>query len=192
MKNKLLLLSAFILIALNPNAFAQKKNLLLNGGFEEGINRWLGERKIETIDGNKVAVVEAGDSRKDFHQAFTGRGLKSVDIKLRYKPAKDYKGSGFTIIVYAYVSNDYISDEVTSFKIPISKNNDEWKDVKVKYDRFNKMISQYTFKVEMAKGKGKIYFDDISVTESEEGKESSADPGKNKPANNQEQAEDLH
>jgi hypothetical protein len=165
MKKTLLSFSALLLIFFNLNVFAQK-NLLLNGGFEEGINRWLGDRKVESMDGNKVAVIHAENSTNTIYQAFNGKGIQSVDVKLRYKTSSDFTGESFQIIIFGEVptSNE---DRTSHFTVSIPPNKDGWNEIKVRFDDFRKSVTQYSFKLEVPKSKGTIYFDDIVMTPGE-------------------------
>jgi hypothetical protein len=139
-------------------------NLIGNGDFSAGIGKWIGDRKIETIDGNQVAVIEAGSNTKKFQQSFNGRGLKAVEITLRYKASEDYKGKGFQLQIFREGADmdDWTFRNVTFDKLKSGETKSDWKTLKWTFNKF-KRDGYYSLKIEAQPGQGKLYFDDILV-----------------------------
>jgi hypothetical protein len=147
---------------------AEQENLLRNGNFNEGIAVWLGDRKIEEDDGNKVAVVLLEESRdlgkkrsKSFRQSIRRSGTKEVQTTFRYKASQDYKGQGFEVRLYVE-GEGYDADHWRYFKVKPAKKG-EWLKFKGNFNKFNKRGS-YRFEIVVSPGEGKLYFDDFVMT----------------------------
>jgi hypothetical protein len=155
---------AFIYSATASLSAEKEASLIKNGDFEDGMRRWTGPVLIETIDGNKVAAITAGPSKKILRQGFNRGVTKSVTIKFRYMASEDFKGKKFTL----QVDTDDVDTGTSSTwkEIPIKKKG-QWKTESMDFDRFKKLGSP-SLCIIVDSGKGKIYFDDFSVVPSKD------------------------
>jgi len=142
---------ALMLSMFCPVVFSQE-NILRNGTFDEGYAKWTGDRKIETMETNKVAVIEAGYIKKKFQQSFSTHGLDAFKISFRYLASSDYKGKGFEVQVFQEKAND--GTHWTYKTVQIEKNG-VWKEFNWKFDRFDQK-GDYYLKIEVSPGKGKL------------------------------------
>src|SRR3954466_1439969 len=87
---------AALLLSLVPSGAADTSgNLIINGGFEAGMQIWKGDGKIVLLpEGNRVCEIEASKSRmKDIKQEFHMKQLQQVEIIFRARSIK-YNGPG--------------------------------------------------------------------------------------------------
>ena len=137
------------------------ENLINNGDFEKGSNRWSGDKKIvyETEErANKICKVELEDDEDhSFYQKIVLQEPKDLILRFKIKKSADYKGSDEIGIRF----KEEHASMSTSRMIP---DNNEWNEIEFKYTNFRdaKRI-QIIFTVK--RGTGTLYFDDIEITE---------------------------
>lgn len=141
------------------------QNLLQNGDFGLGSYRWGGDAKSGVIESNKCLYLEANkESYRETKQDITMPKSPSLEVKLRFRVPKDSEKTGFEI---QFVKKDADpSDAILDRNSFSFHKKDEWKEISwvLKTPNYGKKVE---FKLTIGSGKGKIYFDDISITPSD-------------------------
>lgn len=82
--------------ALAPVLCFAEENLVKDGGMDSSTG-WSGDRKFETVDENRVLVLESERNRSaDVSTEVNTRDLSDLVISFRYRSA-DYDGSGLRL-----------------------------------------------------------------------------------------------
>ena len=148
-------LPIYIIILTCLSIAAAGKNLLINGDFEKGRNRWSGDLELSMEGDNKICKLELEDDEDvSFYQKISILDVKEITLRYKVKTSADYKGEGIGLRF------ESTGTMVTSRQAP---NDNEWHLVKLTYSNsYNWKRIKVIFIAK--KGVGTIYFDDIEVT----------------------------
>jgi hypothetical protein len=152
-----------LLLALLNSVIAAGENkvLIKNGNFDNGLVGWTGRAKTEEIDGNKVAVVEAGPSQRLLSQKVRVRSAKRANLQFRYQFSEDFKGKGFQVRMMRDEGDD--GENWTYYDVKAdAKSKGKWKNFKGHLTGFD-MSSDNTFEILVYSGSGKVLFDDFNL-----------------------------
>ncbi len=141
------------------DAFAATGSMVLNGGFEAGIQFWKGDGKIVTLaDGNKIFEVAASKSRmKDLSQDFKMGELQEVEIVFRAR-SLNYNGPGIRIAVRVPGGGSMLFNK----RLP---EDGSWADVQVRYTRTTAREDRRTLIISTLLGAGEVQIDNVEVRE---------------------------
>lgn len=146
-------------------AAMEMKNILLNGDFTSGSMRWSGG-KLYTDNGNKCVYIELKKEEEFYlNQTFRSPAASpttpNLEIKFRYKTTPDYEGNFEVDLKQPNPEEE--NDRIIIAKGFSPKPNTDWKNVTwvIKALPPGKN-SKFEFKIKS--GKGRIYFDDVSLT----------------------------
>jgi len=145
----------FALLGLTAHA-QDGGNLIMNGGFEAGIQFWKGDGKIERLpDGGRVCEIEAARNRlKDITQEFRMKGVTQVEIVFRARSLK-YTGTALRISVHQPGGGSIIYNR----DLP---SDGSWKDFRLNYLRPNAEERRELIIATMV-GTGTVQIDDVEV-----------------------------
>lgn len=131
-------------------------NLIMNGGFEAGIQFWKGDGKVERLpDGGRVCEIEAARNRlKDITQEFRMKGVTQVEIVFRARAMK-YTGAALRISVHQPGGGSIIYNR----DLPPDGS---WKDFRLNYLRPNVEERRELIIATMV-GTGAVQIDDVEV-----------------------------
>ncbi|MCA1659462.1 MAG: hypothetical protein LC642_02815 [Verrucomicrobiaceae bacterium] len=143
-----------LLFALLVPVIVFAENLFTNSSMDT-TGGWQGDRRFETIEDNKVAVLEAKKNRTvSFSQDVDTRNATDLVLKLRYKTA-DYAGRGLQLRGSRPGSGSTISTRQL-------KADDQWHDMTWAFSEVRKS-NRVKFEIELLEGTGKVFFDDVTV-----------------------------
>jgi hypothetical protein len=148
---------ALLFALLSLTAQAQNGgNLIMNGGFEAGIQFWKGDGKVERLpDGGRVCEIEAARNRlKDITQEFRMKGMTQVEIVFRARAIK-YTGAALRISVHQPGGGSIIYNR----DLPPDGS---WKDFRLNYLRPNAEERRELIIATMV-GTGSVQIDDVEV-----------------------------
>ncbi|MBA2436246.1 MAG: hypothetical protein H0V54_14410 [Chthoniobacterales bacterium] len=142
----------YLLIVVLIPTLGLAENLFRNSDMETGA-AWSGDRRIETVDENKVMVMEAKKSRTvSCHQDAATRGQKDLILKFRYR-TKDYHGRGLQL-------RGARQNDSSTFRTINLKADDQWHDFEWPFSEI-RGSSKIRFSFELLEGEGKVFLDDI-------------------------------
>lgn len=134
-------------------------NLIINGGFEAGMQIWKGDGKIVLLpEGNRVCEIEASKSRmKDIKQEFRMKQLQQVEIIFRARSMK-YTGPGLRISVHQNAGGSIIWNR----ELP---EDGSWREYRLVYTRAGGNIDARVLNIATLIGTGSVQIDDVEVRE---------------------------
>lgn len=141
------------------SAATDDENLISNGSFDEGVSKWGGQQKFIEEDGNKVGYINVLSFKQTMEQSFDTKGVKSVNVTLRYKASDDYKGKGFQVQIH----KENVGWTYWQFRDVKIDKKAKWHDFKMNFSGF-KATGIYSLRIVIPPGSGKLFFDDIKVT----------------------------
>lgn len=149
MKTRLLVLA--LLVA----SVSYAENLFTNSSMDT-TGGWQGDRRFETVDGNKVASLEAKKNRTvSFSQDVSTRDVSDLVLKLRYRTA-DYAGRGLQLR-----GRRQARGGSTLTTRPL-KADGQWHEMTWNFTEVRD-ANRVTFTIELLEGTGKVLFDDVTV-----------------------------
>jgi hypothetical protein len=131
-------------------------NLIMNGGFETGIQFWKGDGKIERLpDGSRVYEIEASKNRmRNITQEFRMKDLSQVEIVFRARSLK-YTGAGLRISIHQVGSGSLLWNR----SLP---EDGSWANIRLEYTRPNKEERRELI-IATLLGTGQVQIDDVEV-----------------------------
>ncbi|MDR1283361.1 MAG: hypothetical protein LBK99_21460 [Opitutaceae bacterium] len=148
------LLKTLLVFASVLPAVACAGNLFKNSDMN-GSGGWKGDRKYETVDGNRAISLGAEKKKTvSFSQDVKSKGITDLVLKFRYKTS-DYKGRGLEL-------RGKRDDGSWTFRNSDLKADGQWHNYTW---NFNQVRGSETilFSVELLEGEGRVFFDDITV-----------------------------
>ncbi|AHF90736.1 hypothetical protein OPIT5_11515 [Opitutaceae bacterium TAV5] len=147
LKTLLVLASLVPVVACAENLF---KNSDMNGS-----GGWKGDRKYETVDGNRALSLSAEKKKiVSFSQDVKSKGITDLVLKFRYKTS-DYKGRGLEL-------RGKRDDGSSTFRTSDLKADDKWHAYTWNFSHV-RGSETILFSIELLEGEGKVLFDDITV-----------------------------
>lgn len=141
----------------NSSQAADAKNIIRNGGFDEGKHSWVGFDSIQTENNNKFASVSLkSDATVKIKQAITLKGVKTLEISAAYKTSTDFKGIGF---YFRLLREDNLDASIAG-KLTQVKATNEWQDFRYTFEDIDPK-GQYYLEIVIHPGGGKLFFDNI-------------------------------
>ena len=151
--------AALLLSLVSSVAADTSGNLIINGGFEAGMQIWKGDGKIVLLpEGNRVCEIEASKSRmKDIKQEFHMKQLQQVEIIFRARSIK-YNGPGLRISVHQNAGGSIIWNR----QLP---EDGSWREYRLTYTRTGGNIDARVLNIATLIGTGSVQIDDVEVRE---------------------------
>jgi hypothetical protein len=116
---------------------------------------WSGDRKFETVEDNRVLVLEAEKKKTVvISQEIKTRDISDLYITLRYR-TKDYKGRGLQF-------RGKRQDGSSTFRTHELKADGTWHELKWRFSEI-RGTNELRFSIELLQGQGTVLIDDVVV-----------------------------
>lgn len=142
-----------LIIALMPTlCFAE--NLFKNSSMDTA-STWAGDRKFETVEGERVISLEAKKNKpQSFYQEVDTRDVKDVVLKFRYRTS-DYSGRGLQI-------RGKRQNRSSTFRTINLTADGQWHEYTWQFTEMRDS-GRMRFSLELLEGTGTVLIDDVTL-----------------------------